>query len=306
MPANSLWLFVQAVAIGGFHDYIVRLLRHLRITDQRLVVVADVAGKNQLFRSFALGQPQFDAGRSQQVSGIPKTHFHPIAERKSLVIRVRDKQLQRFQCLFCCIQRHIRITALSHCLSIAPLRLEFLNVGAIPQHDFAERTGRRSGVNLAGKSTGIQKRQQPGMVDVGMSQQHVVDLCRRTGNTDVLIGVPSLLHAKIHQNPLSGNLQIGTASGDLVGCTNKRHFHCTSLLSGFSNTSNDGVYQHRMQTKQERQPLHAQHTNSAQSSGTLRPVPAEHSQCKSTNGNQRYDIAIFCVQVCGYTRQKIR
>ena len=54
-----LWLFVQAIAIGGFHDDIIRSIGILWVTNQGLMEVPNITGEQQLFADTVFLQPNF-------------------------------------------------------------------------------------------------------------------------------------------------------------------------------------------------------------------------------------------------------
>ncbi len=54
-------LAMQTISVGGFHHDIIRLVNVVRVADQRLLIVADVAGEHDLLRDVALGDENLDA-----------------------------------------------------------------------------------------------------------------------------------------------------------------------------------------------------------------------------------------------------
>lgn len=62
---------MQTVAIGGFHNYIIGVLRRMGILDERLVPVPDIPGKAQLLLNAILLRPHFNAGGAQQMVRYP-------------------------------------------------------------------------------------------------------------------------------------------------------------------------------------------------------------------------------------------
>ena len=69
------------VTVGALHNHIICLIRVLRILDQRLILVSDIAGEDDLFLYTVLIDPDFNGRRSQKVSHIRKTDLQPVTDR---------------------------------------------------------------------------------------------------------------------------------------------------------------------------------------------------------------------------------
>ena len=69
------------VTVGALHNHIICLVRVLRILDQRLILVSDIAGEDDLFLYTVLIDPDFNGRRSQEVSHIRKTDLQPVTDR---------------------------------------------------------------------------------------------------------------------------------------------------------------------------------------------------------------------------------
>ena len=90
-----LWLFMQAIAIGGFHDDIIRNIGILWVTNQGLMEVPNITGEQQLFADTVFLQPNFNTGRSEQMSSIQKPDRNTICNGNFLSIRMRNEVFQR-------------------------------------------------------------------------------------------------------------------------------------------------------------------------------------------------------------------
>ena len=126
---------MKPVAIGGFHDDIIRLVCILRVTDQGLIEVADITGENELPLHFAFCQPYLNTGRTKQMTRIQKAHGDSLGDRILLIIGMGDKAADRPQCLLHGIQRNVSILAAALCLAVAPFRFKFLNVRTVTEHN---------------------------------------------------------------------------------------------------------------------------------------------------------------------------
>ena len=110
-----------------------------------------------------------------------------------------------------------------------PLRILLLNVGAVPEHNIRQHAGCSRGIHRAPESVFIQQRQISGMVNVGMGQQHKVNIPRLHRNFHIFIQVLALLHTAVHQTFDAAHLNERTAAGHFMGCADKRQFHGITL-----------------------------------------------------------------------------
>ena len=103
------------------------------------------------------------------MSDIRKADANPLFDRNLLVIGAGHKTLHGIVRVFHRIKGRDLRNALVPCpLAASPLRFLHLNVGGIPQHDPAKIRRRLGGIDLAAKPVRIQKRQEPGMVNMCM------------------------------------------------------------------------------------------------------------------------------------------
>ena len=217
---------VQAVAVGRFHDDIVRLLRIGRILEQGLVLVADIAGKDDLFLRPALGQPQLHAGGSQQVADVRKAEADALTEGIDLAVGIGGDETDQ-------VHRVLhRIDGLEGfdpdaplLLFVSPLRLHGLDVGGIAQHDVAQAGRRLRRDHLAAEAVLIEFGQHARVVDVGMCHDDEIDLVRGHRERGILKFVSSLPHAAVDQDILVSNLQIMTAPRHFMVGADKFQFH---------------------------------------------------------------------------------
>ena len=69
---------VAAIAVGGFHNHVIGALRVLRVVDQRLMDISDIAGEEQFFRHTVLCQPQLNGCGAEQMTGIEETDLDAV------------------------------------------------------------------------------------------------------------------------------------------------------------------------------------------------------------------------------------
>ena len=227
---------MAAVAVGGLHKRIVRIFDVFRVLDDGLVQIADIAREYQLGRGFALGDPQLDAGRTQQMPHVHESHLDARGQLHTLCIVHTNKQFQgRFGILHRIHGFH-RLCTGALPLAVFPLSFKFLNVRRVPQHDAAQLHCGVRGVDLSPEAVARQQRQLTGVVDMGMGDQHPVDLAGCHRDRLVLVDILALLHTAVDEEPLPGCLDQCAAAGDFVVRTQKRDLHknTSGLFSALS------------------------------------------------------------------------
>ncbi len=86
---------VESVSIGRLDQHIVSLLGGNRVSQQRLIHIADIPGKDDLPGLSLLCQPQLYTGRAQQMSHIRKPKLYTLAKLHLAVIRKSLKTPQQ-------------------------------------------------------------------------------------------------------------------------------------------------------------------------------------------------------------------
>ena len=90
-------------------------------------------------------------------------------------------------------------------------------MGGVHQHDAAEAGGGAGGHDRATEAPCHQHGDAPGVVDVGVGQQHRIHIPRQHRQGGVFVDVSPLLHAAVDENAVGSGLQQGAGAGDLVG-----------------------------------------------------------------------------------------
>ena len=83
---------VQPVAVGALDHQIVRALGALRIPQDWLVGVADVAGEDDLFLHAVLREPDLDAGAAEQVADVREADGDVLTDLELFVVRARMQE----------------------------------------------------------------------------------------------------------------------------------------------------------------------------------------------------------------------
>ena len=212
-------LAMASVAISRFHDHIVRIVNIGWIVDQGLVCITDITGKDQLLRHILFCDPDFNAGRAKQVAGVDETDADPVADLDHLVVTAWGKVLQDTDGIFRGIDGHEWLCAGTFALSVAPLRLKFLDMGTVTEHDIAKVLRRLRRKDRPLKALLIKERKHTGMVDVGMGQEDIVDIGGRHRDRYIFKEVSALLHTTINKYMFTCDFQIMLTACYLVCCT---------------------------------------------------------------------------------------
>ena len=150
------------------------------------------------------------------MSGIDKPDRKSITDLDLIMILAGNEVLQYPHRIFHVVHRcHFRLTGTPR-LTVSPLRLKFLNVCGILEHDVTEFTGCLRREYLPPESVAIQQRQQSGMIDMRMRDKDIINRCRIHRNLLIHIQIRSLLHTTIHQKMRFPKRHIVAASRHLT------------------------------------------------------------------------------------------
>ena len=128
-------LGVVAAAVSTLHDHIVGVAEKLRIADNGLIHIADVAGKYDGAGLAVFRQLQTDAGAAQQVTGVDKRRLHAVAQRDLLPVLAGGHKLVHTHGIGHGVERLLQGTACALVLTVFILGVTFLNVCRILQHN---------------------------------------------------------------------------------------------------------------------------------------------------------------------------
>jgi hypothetical protein len=163
---------VVAVAVGGLHDHGVRARRGLRVADDGQAAAADVAGEDEAARLAVLGDVEGDARGAEDVAGLVEGGTDARGDVDGLLVRDADHQVEGAHGVAHGVER-LGVLAAAAGEEVGVLLLDVRRVG---EHQGAEvpRRGRRpDGASVA---LGHQEREPPRVVDVGVGEDHGVDL----------------------------------------------------------------------------------------------------------------------------------
>ena len=163
------------------------------------MLVADIAGKYDFFRIAVLRQPDFDAGRAQQMSDIRKTDFYSLAYFHDRIVMAGNEPADHTICILHGIQRlHHCIIRRTFCLTILPFRFGTLDMCTVTQHNTTQIRCSIRGIDLSSEASGIQKRQKTRMIHMSMSQEYIINHGFRHRQRHIFKYIDTLLHTVVH------------------------------------------------------------------------------------------------------------
>ena len=221
-------LGVVAVAVGALHDHEVRLMEELRVADDGLIHVANVAGEDDGAHLAALGDRQLHAGGAKQMAGINALHADALAQIHLFAVFAGGEKFLHPQSVLHGVQRLHHRPAGAEVLAVLVFGVGLLNVRRVLQHDVHELGGEAGGEDAPLKALLYKHGNAAGVVDVGVGHQHIVDLACVEGQAAVVHLVPSLLQAAVDEDLFAVCLQTVAAAGDALVSAEKAQFHSGS------------------------------------------------------------------------------
>ena len=210
---------VGAVAVGGFHDHIVGPVHGDGIPQQGLADVADIAGEHENLLSVAFPDGDLDGSGAQQMAHVHHADGDAVEDVHAVVIAAGHELAVNAKGVLLGVEGLHQGLAAALVLAVLVLRVAFLNVGRVQQHDLAQVGGGLGGVHMAPEAVLVQQRQIAAVVDVGVGEQHRVQTSFGDGQGRIFVQVCALFHAVVDHDVLAAGLQQKTAAGDLMGGT---------------------------------------------------------------------------------------
>ena len=150
---------VQPVAVGGFYHEVVCALHKLRVAEDGLVDVADIAAEADAALLAVFVQPYLYRCRAEQVPHVGQPDGHAVVDLNYLVVPAGDHSPHDARNVVKVVCRLDRRTACAHGLAGFPLRLLHLDVRRVAQHYVAQLAGRGAGVYRAAEALLIERGQ---------------------------------------------------------------------------------------------------------------------------------------------------
>ena len=173
-PPGNRHRFARAVAISAFAEHVVEPGGAFGVGVERLVVWPQIARTQHPHAA----RFQFDRGRTQDMPRIPQprpdagSRFEPLLQLHRAGLPPGGDSVSLG------IERVERVFARPVAAAVAPRGVGLLDAARVGQHVFQQVSGRLGAPDPPGEAFRHQPRQQAGMVDVGMGQDHRVDLGR--------------------------------------------------------------------------------------------------------------------------------
>ena len=152
---------------------------------------------------------------------IDKPDFRPLRDLEPLVHLAGAEPLQAVLGIRQVVDGRFRLQTGPGRFPGFPLGLLHLDMGTVHQHNGTEVRGFLRRVDAAPESILGQQRQKARMVNMGMGQQHIVQLCGAHGQALILKAVLALLHSAVYQAHDTAALHHGAGACHLMGRAQK-------------------------------------------------------------------------------------
>ena len=186
-------LGVVAVAVGRLHHDVVGLFEKLRVADNGLVDVADIAGKDDRLMHAVFFQLKRDGRGTEQMARVGEHRAHTLAEVDLFFILAGRHVLEDVQRVLLGVERIDMLAARALALAVFVLGVALLNVGGVKQHDLHQirRQARRQ--DAAVEAVFHQQRDTARVVDVRVGDEQNIDIAGSESEITVVELVTALL-----------------------------------------------------------------------------------------------------------------
>ena len=214
--------FMDAVAVGGFRNNKIRTACCRRVLNNRLVGLADIAGKNQARLFIAFVNRHFYESRAKNVSRNAEGDGNTGNNIKRFTKAAQLEQMQGSGSIINRKQRLDNFFAGTHTFAIGVFCLTLLNVRAVRQQNRAQLLRRFSAIDGAAEAFLDQLRQQTAVVNMGVRQYNSLNLSRMKQKILFIqrfYQLGALEHAAVYQKLVSADLQQIAGTGNGARCT---------------------------------------------------------------------------------------
>ena len=186
-------LGVVAVAVGRLHHDVVGLFEKLRVADDGLVDVADIAGEDDRLVHAVFFQLKRDGRGTEQMARVGEHRAHTLAEVNLFFILAGRHVLEDVQRVLLGVERLDVLAARALALAVLILGVALLNVGGVKQHDLHQirRQARRQ--DAAVEAVFHQQRDTARVVDVRVGDEQNIDIAGSKSEIAVVELVAALL-----------------------------------------------------------------------------------------------------------------
>ena len=214
--------FMDAVAVGGFRNNKIRTACCRRVLNNRLVGLADIAGKNQARLFIVFVNRHLYESRAKNVSCNAKGYGNTGNNIKRFAKAAQLEQVQGAGSIINRKQRLNNLFAGTHTFAVGVFRLTLLNVRTVRQQNRAQLLCRFSAIDGAAKAFLDQLRQQTAVVNMGVRQYDSLNLSRMKQKflfIQRFYQLGALEHAAVYQKLVSTDLQQIAGTGNGARCT---------------------------------------------------------------------------------------
>ena len=190
----NVFLWVQTVAVSGFQQHVIEpIFRRRRSRYDQLGKAAQIAREKQLFDTPVFPDRHLDHARPKDVSGKKAADGEMRRNLDWLKSVHRMEILERLEGFLIGVERQGR-GVFAEPLLVGELRIFFLEVSGVRQHDLGEIDSRRGSQDPAAKAVLDQARDVTDVVEVGV-RQHQPSNARRRHGQRIPVAQPQLFIA---------------------------------------------------------------------------------------------------------------
>ena len=186
-------LGVVAVAVGRLHHDVVGLFEKLRVADNRLVDVADIAGEDDRLVHAVFFQLKRDGRGTEQMARVGEHRAHTLAEVDLFFILAGRHVLEDVQRVLLGVERIDMLAARALALAVFVLSVALLNVSGVEQHDLHQICCQACRQDAAVEAVFHQQRDTARVVDVRVGDEQNIDIAGSESEITVVELVAALL-----------------------------------------------------------------------------------------------------------------
>ena len=186
-------LGVVAVAVGRLHHDVVGLFEKLRVADNGLVDVADIAGEDDRLVHAVFFQLKRDGRGTEQMARVGEHRAHTLAEVDLFFILAGRHVLEDIQRVLLGVERIDMLAARALALAVFVLSVALLNVSGVEQHDLHQICCQTCRQDAAVEAVFHQQRDTARVVDVRVGDEQNIDIAGSKSEITVVELVAALL-----------------------------------------------------------------------------------------------------------------
>ena len=222
---------VLAVAVGAFEDDQIRLAHDLGIAQDRRARVPQIAADHQLAPLALFLEPEFHDRRTEDMSRVLKAQLHARQDFFLDIIVEHLKLAHGLLGVAARVQRFDEALALALTPAVLVFRVLLVQRSRVLEHDVAQVARRAVGVDRPAVTGLDQQRQAAGVIEVGMCQDHGVDIAGCEGERRAvarLVGGRALDQAAVDEQAAVATVHQVARTGDFARRAQKLDIHAAT------------------------------------------------------------------------------